>query len=79
TKHEEEIIKNIVYRLSNEIKDVHHIHIHRYGNHVEVTLHIKLNPETPLKKAHEIASEIEKSIRDELGWEATVHVEPIST
>ncbi|MEM1844753.1 MAG: cation transporter dimerization domain-containing protein, partial [Ignisphaera sp.] len=37
------------------------------------------NPETPLKKAHEIASEIEKSIRNELGWEATVHVEPIST
>ncbi|MEM1920901.1 MAG: cation diffusion facilitator family transporter [Ignisphaera sp.] len=79
TKHEEEIIKNIVYRLSNEIKDVHHIHIHRYGNHVEVTLHIKLDPETSLKKAHEIASEIEKAIKNELGWEATVHVEPIST
>lgn len=76
TKQEEDIVKKIVYSIPSDVRDVHHIHIHRYGSHVEVTLHIKLKPDTPLQKAHEIASEVERTIKEKLGWEATVHVEP---
>jgi len=76
TKHEEDAVKKIIYSISSDVKDVHHIHVHRYGDHVEITLHIRLDPETPLQKAHEIASKLERTIREKLGWEATIHVEP---
>ena len=54
----------------------HHIHIHNYGNHSEITLHIKLDKELPLGEAHDVASHIEDAIRHELNIEATIHMEP---
>lgn len=80
TQEEIEKIKKIVYTTSPLVQDLHHIHIHEYGEHTEVTLHIRLPPETPVSTAHKIASDIEKIIKDTLKWEATVHIEPyIST
>lgn len=57
---------------------VHHIHMHRYGDHTELTFHIKLPGEMNLVKAHDICSQIEKSIKTELNIEATIHSEPNS-
>lgn len=54
----------------------HHVHFHKYGNHIEVTLHIKLPGETTLKEAHEVATAVENEVRSKLGYEVTVHVEP---
>lgn len=54
----------------------HHIHVHHYGIHTEMTLHIKLDKKISLEKAHSIASVIEDDIRNELGIEATIHTEP---
>ncbi len=54
----------------------HHIHVHSYGSHTEMTLHIKLHKETSLGDAHDIASHIEDRIRDELNIETTIHMEP---
>ncbi|MFC2115640.1 cation diffusion facilitator family transporter [Bacteroidota bacterium] len=56
----------------------HHIHVHNYGNHTEMTLHIKLKKELPLGEAHNVASEVEDAIRNELNIEATIHMEPLS-
>lgn len=56
---------------------MHHIHIHRYGDHVEITLHIKLPPDTNLSSAHDIATQIEKRIGEEMDMEATIHMEPL--
>lgn len=56
---------------------VHHIHMHRYGDHTELTFHIKLPKEMNLEKAHGICSQIEKTIKSELNIEATIHSEPI--
>lgn len=56
---------------------VHHIHMHRYGDHTELTFHIKLPKEINLEKAHDICSQIEKTIKSELNIEATIHSEPI--
>jgi cation diffusion facilitator family transporter len=71
-------IVDLVKRTSPLVLSVHHIHVHRYGDHVEVTLHIHLPDDTSLFKAHEVATEIEEALRRELGYEATVHVEPVS-
>ena len=56
----------------------HHIHIHRYGSHTEMTLHIKLRKDLPLGEAHDIASHIEDTIRERLEIEATIHMEPLT-
>jgi len=54
----------------------HHIHVHHYGSHTEMTFHIKLHKILSLEEAHNIASMIEDDIRTELGIEATIHTEP---
>lgn len=56
---------------------LHHIHLHDYGNHKELSCHIKLPPDMPLKKAHEICSKVEHSIKQHFGYISTVHPEPI--
>ena len=56
----------------------HHIHIHNYGHHSEMTLHIKLSKETSLGHAHDLASTIEDTIRKELNIQTTIHMEPLS-
>jgi cation diffusion facilitator family transporter len=56
--------------------NLHHLHIHNYGDHQEITFHIKLDPDMKLSEAHSIADSIEKLLRDEMNIEATIHLEP---
>ena len=56
---------------------LHHIHIHDYGNHTEMSCHIKLPPQMPLEEAHEICTKVERSISNKFGYISTVHPEPI--
>jgi cation diffusion facilitator family transporter len=56
---------------------IHHIHLHKYGNHSELSFHIKLPPEMTIEVAHNICSTIEDAIKKEFGFETTVHPEPI--
>lgn len=58
---------------------LHHIHLHQYGDHNEVTFHIKLPGNMTLKDAHDIADGIEQQIREELNIEATIHLEPLGS
>ena len=72
-----EKIEEIVEKVAPLATDVHHLHIHRYGDHVELTLHIYLPSEMALKDVHDIALAIEDAIRKEMNMEATVHVDPV--
>ncbi|TNF40870.1 MAG: cation transporter [Bacteroidetes bacterium] len=56
---------------------LHHIHIHNYGQHTELSCHIKLPPNMPLNEAHEICTNVELAILDKFGYISTVHPEPI--
>ncbi len=58
--------------------NVHHVHLHRYGQHLELTFHLELPPEMSLKEAHENVSMVERKIKEEKDIEATIHVEPFS-
>jgi len=70
-------IREIAQRVSGDAElNLHHIHFHDYGRHREITFHIRLSPETPLAEAHRRGSEIERTILDELGIDATIHIEP---
>ncbi|MFW5774025.1 MAG: cation diffusion facilitator family transporter [Tangfeifania sp.] len=56
---------------------LHHIHLHEYGNHTELSCHIKLPPQMPLEEAHDICTKVERVIWEEFGFISTVHPEPI--
>ncbi|MFC1504656.1 cation diffusion facilitator family transporter [Spirochaetota bacterium] len=56
--------------------NIHHIHVHRYGSHRELTFHINLSPSLTIAQAHTIADKLEESVKHELDIEATIHVEP---
>lgn len=55
---------------------VHHVHLHRYGDHLEVTFHLTLPADICLKDAHDLVTGIENKLRDEKRIEATIHPEP---
>jgi cation diffusion facilitator family transporter len=55
---------------------IHHIHLHEYGDHKELTFHVKLPPKMTVEEAHDLSERIEKQIWTDLGLWATVHMEP---
>ena len=55
----------------------HHVHLHRYGDHIELTMHIRLPKGKTLQEAHAIADDIEAEILQELNIDATIHMEPL--
>ncbi|MCF7832106.1 MAG: cation diffusion facilitator family transporter [Candidatus Marinimicrobia bacterium] len=57
---------------------VHHVHLHRYGRHLELTFHLKLPPKMSLQEAHDHVTLVEKMIKEEKDIDATIHVEPLS-
>ncbi len=73
----EERIKSLITNIAPSASCLHHVHIHRYGDHIELTLHCKLPDDMNLKEAHDLATSVEKAIRKELNVEPTIHIEPL--
>ena len=69
-------ITNICKEFGGEEVMPHHFHLHEYGDHREMTFHIRLSPETTLQSAHEIASNIESKVMEKLEIISTIHMEP---
>ncbi|WP_321368267.1 cation diffusion facilitator family transporter [uncultured Draconibacterium sp.] len=77
----DELLDSIHKTVSNVCKyqvNLHHIHLHHYGHHTEMSCHIKLPPEMSLFETHEICTKIEKIIKKEFGYITTIHPEPLS-
>jgi cation diffusion facilitator family transporter len=70
-------IRETTQKAFEEPLHLHHIHLHNYGNHTELSCHIKLPPDMSLKEAHEICTKMENVILDKFGFISTVHAEPI--
>ncbi len=70
-------IRETAQKACKEPLHIHHIHLHKYGNHTELSFHIKLPPQMTIEVAHNICTTVENAIKTELGFEATVHPEPI--
>lgn len=71
----EQIIK-IAEEISGKNLGIHHMHIHKYGDHTELTFHIRLEKTMALEDAHRVASSIESAIREKMQVESTIHMEP---
>ncbi len=69
-------IKSISKACCDKDLNLHHFHLHHYGNHQELTFHIKLDRKMTLEDSHEIASQIEQKIKENLNITATIHMEP---
>jgi cation diffusion facilitator family transporter len=69
-----------VNKLIGEVSDreicPHHFHLHSYGDHQELTFHIMLKGDLDIATGHEIANQIEGALRDRMGIEATIHIQP---
>jgi cation diffusion facilitator family transporter len=70
-------IKEIITHNFPQVSNVHHLRVHRYGEHVEVTLHIMLPAHMNLDEAHTIAVSIEDELRTKCQIEPTVHIDPL--
>lgn len=59
-----------------QLDGIHHVHVHQYGDHHEVTAHLTVPGTMSVDEAHNIASRIEEIVEQEFNGDATVHVEP---
>ncbi|MBS2098859.1 cation diffusion facilitator family transporter [Carboxylicivirga linearis] len=55
----------------------HNFLIHHYGNHTELTFHIRLSGTISLDEAHDIGTQYEELIKEQHGIEATVHIDAV--
>lgn len=69
-------VNNLIEKVSDKEIAPHHFHLHTYGDHQELTFHIKLRGDLDIASGHQIATELENALRDQMGIEATIHVEP---
>ncbi len=72
-----EAIKKEVHLLMEREVYIHHFHLHRYGDHSELSCHIKLPASMPLSEVHQICTRIERMIDDKFNMVTTIHPEPL--
>lgn len=71
----EKEIQKTVFKITGQSLNIHHIHVHRYGPHQEVTFHVCFPGETTLEHAHAKVDQIEQELRTKLNIEATIHLD----
>ena len=64
-----------INRLNMDVQ-AHHFHLHRYGDHCELTFHLSMAAGITLYEAHEKADVLERNLRSKMNIEATIHMEP---
>ena len=76
---DEELVNNIKSFASecyDKEMNIHHVHTHVYGDHIEVTFHMVFPKDITLQDAHDDATMLEHRIFNDLGIHATIHMEP---
>ena len=70
-------ISNEIIKIYKSDLRIHHLHIHNYILHKELTLHLRLKNDFTIEHGHKIATSIEEMIREKFGMDATIHIEPL--
>ena len=68
-------IENIAREVYPDNLGLHHFHIHRYGNHTEMTFHIVLPERMELMEAGMLTRTLFERIYNELNIIATIHID----
>lgn len=61
--------------IDNTDLNLHHFHIHTYGDHSEITFHMRFPKDMTVFDAHSKATLFENAIRERLSIEPTIHIE----
>jgi cation diffusion facilitator family transporter len=69
-------VREVVDAVSPCEAEPHHLHLHSYGGHHELTLHLYLPAQMTVSQAHDISELVEAALAERLGVRATVHVDP---
>ena len=69
-------VREAVCTAAPEGAEPHHLHLHSYGGHHELTLHLYLPAEMTVYEAHAVSERVEVALAEQLGVTATVHVDP---
>lgn len=58
---------------------IHRLRTRRIGNHIAIEVHVKMPGEVSLNRAHDVASAVERRLKDALGAEThtAIHMEPL--
>ncbi len=72
-----EQVRTICKKIAGQQVEPHHFHMHQYGDHVELTFHIRLAGNIKLAAAHKVSSRIVEALREQHQIEATIHVDPV--
>jgi cation diffusion facilitator family transporter len=75
----ETVLERVMVIARNLALPVHHVTVHAIANKLSVSLDLEVDGSMPLGAAHDIASELEAAINDELGPDVEVetHIEPL--
>ncbi len=75
----ESVRERIMVIARNSGLAVHHVTVHDLGDKLTVSIDLEVDGEMALAAAHDIAHELERSIRDEFGEtvEVDTHIEPL--
>lgn len=79
---EEAFVKQIddIVTAHKEIRGIHDLIVHDYGpGRQMVSLHAEVPAEGNILEIHDLIDNIENELRDELGCEATIHMDPVVT
>lgn len=76
---DETIMERVHIIARNRALAVHHVTVQEIGERIAVSLDLEVDGQMPLGKAHDIATDLEHAIREELGdgVEVETHIEPL--
>ena len=69
-------VRRVVHEKYPEVSDLHHFHVHKYGDHIELTVHARVDGAMNMDYAHTLITNIENEIRTTMAIEPTIHLEP---
>jgi divalent metal cation (Fe/Co/Zn/Cd) transporter len=75
----ESVRERIMVIARNSGLAIHHVTVHDLGGRLIVGIDLEVDAEMALADAHDITRELERSIREEFGWDVEVdtHIEPL--
>jgi cation diffusion facilitator family transporter len=75
----ETVLERVMVIARNRSLAVHHVTVHAIGTKLSVSLDLEVDGSLALGVAHDIATELEEAVRDEIGpgVEVETHIEPL--
>ena len=76
----EERIEEVTKKLLSYdcVRGIHDLRIHNYGVHNDfITVHVEINSDMNMIKAHDLMDNIEKDFKKDLGTDLTIHMDPV--